>query len=212
MKLIKIITLLSLIAKVCVANQGYNDTLDKAYSAVGFTYSSLSGDVEADGIGLSGNFLLGNQNLVTQVGLGYLTADEILGTDVSALDVEAYSLSLGLGYIFEFAENLHIIPTVGYQYVEYGVLGYEAATANNFAYGATARFLLLENTVLSASVNGLSGSTDSVIPEFNNVEFDATSYTLSIAHHFNDAFSASVGYGTSNNNAKVIGISLIANF
>ena len=127
MKILKITAALALIANVCVANSGYNNTLDKGYSGLGISFSSISGDLEGNGVGFSWTTRPGNQNFAMQTQFNYLAADEVLGTDVSALDVEAYNLTLGLGYIFELSEMVHLVPNLGYLYTEYGVLGYEAS-------------------------------------------------------------------------------------
>ena len=212
MKILKLIAALALIANVCLANPGYNNTLDKGYSGLGISFSSISGDLEGNGVGFSWTTRPGNQNLAWQTQLNYLAADEVLGTDVSALDVEAYNLTLGLGYIFELSEMVHLVPNLGYLYTEYGVLGYEAATLSSLLYGATMRCLLFENTVLSAGVNFSSGELDSAITEIDGVQTDATAYTVSVSHHFNDSFSAGIAYGTDNTSSNVLGMSLILNF
>jgi|TARA_A100001015_G_scaffold304146_1_gene394908 hypothetical protein len=212
MKLLKLTIALAFIANFCVANPEYNDTLDKGYSGIGISFSSLSGDVEGDGIGLSTTFHPGKQNLVIQGQYQYLTADKILGTDVSTFDVEAYSVALGLGYIIELTDKVHLVPNLGYQYTEYGVLGYEAATMDSLVFGAMVRYLILENTVLSAGVNFTSGELDSAIAEVDGLETDATAYAVSVTHHFNDAFSAGIAYGTDNMSADVLGINLVFNF
>lgn len=212
MKLLKLTIALAFLANFCAANPEYNDTLDKGYSGIGISFYNLSGDIEGDGIGLQTTLNPGKQNFVIQGQFQYLTADKILGTDVSALDIEAYSLALGLGYIFELAEKVHLVPNLGYQYTEYGVLGYEAATMDSLVYGAMVRYLILEKTVLSAGVNFTSGELDSAFAELGGLETDATAYTVSVTHHFNDAFSAGIAYGTDNMSADVLGINLVFNF
>jgi hypothetical protein len=211
MKLLKLLTAIALITNVSLANIN-NDTLDKGYSGVGISYLSLSGDVEGDGLSLHTTYNPGEQNLVLQAQFQYLTADKILGADLSALNIEAYNIALGLGYIIELAEKVHLVPNLGYQYTEYGILGYEAATMDSLVYGAMVRYLLLDNTVLSAGVNFTSGELDSAITEFDGLETDAEAYTISVTHHFNDEFSAGIAYGTNNASADVLGINLIFNF
>ena len=79
-------------------------------------------------------------------------------------------------------------------------------------FGAMVRYLILENTVLSAGVNFSSGELDSAIAEVDGLETDATAYAVSVTHHFNDAFSAGIAYGTDNMSADVLGINLVFNF
>lgn len=212
MKLLKLITALTLIANVCVAYRAFNNTLDTGYSGVGVSYSSISGDVEGDGFGLNTTFLLDKQNLVVQAQYNYLTADKLLGVDASDFDIEAYNLTLGLGYIFELAEKFHLVPTAGYQFSEYVANGFEAGTTDGFVYGLMARYLLLENTVLSTSINFMSGDVDFNYPELDGLKTHATAYTVSISHHINEAYSVGIGYGSDNTKSDVLSFSLVVNF
>lgn len=212
MKILKYITFIILITNISLTSLSGEDTLFKGYSGVAFSYTSLDGDVEGHGYGVGWNDQLGDSNWVFQAAFSYNSLDTILGVDISAADVETYNSSIGIGYIFKASDKIHLVPLLGYQYSELGVMGYEAASLDAVAYGAIARFLVLENTVISAGITLSDGEIDSVISEADGLTTDATAYVITATHHFSDGLSGSIGFGTDKYDSSVLNVGLIINY
>ena len=212
MKILKIVTYVTLITNISLASSSSEDTLFKGYSGVAFSYTSLGGDVEGHGYSIGWNDQLGDSNWVFEAAFSYNSIDTIMGVDISAADVETYNGSIGLGYVFKATDKIHLVPHFGYAYSELGVLGYEAASLDAIAYGAIARFLILENTVISAGLTLADGKLDSVYSEVDSLTTDATAYVITATHYFSDGLSGSIGFGTDKYDSSVLNVGFIINY
>ena len=182
--------------------------LSDRYQSFGGDVLLASGDLEGTGFGLNVNFKLGESDFVTNASFSYMSYDEYLGTDISSLDPEVYTISLGLGYVFEISESLHLVPTLGYAYAEFGVLGYEAATLDGLSYGAILRYKIASELILNLTIMDASGKLNSSFSELDNLTADSTAYSAGLEYALSDVSLVTVGWATDRYESDAISLGM----